>query len=192
MRNPLIPAILALLREYPGGISEFDLLKQLKTQHPELKRLAEDFNLALFRQHFLIMNGLYQLQASLWQEEQLGLTISASHIQLVQRADLELHNSTELNDSVDAKLAAYYLDWEEYVKTDEEEVERLLDSFFKGIVNADARKEALALLGIEDKAPSKDEIKRRYRKLAHDAHPDRGGDKETFISLRQAYECLIH
>ena len=192
MRNPLIPAILSTLRSHPEGISEFLLLKQLKKDHPELTRLAEDHNLALFRQHFLIMNALYQLQTSLWQEEQLCLLISASMIQIQHQEEITFSESSTVADSVDAKLAAYYLDWDEYVKTDEEEVERLLDSFFKGIVNADAKKDALAILGLAGEEPSKEDIKRRYRKLAHEAHPDRGGDKDAFISLRQAYECLLH
>lgn len=193
MRNPLIPDILALLREHPNGISEFTVLKSLKTKHSILDKLAEDPNLALFRQHFLIMNALYQLQSSLWQEERLSLTITATQIQLLHSGQIQHSDSTTIADSVDAKLAAYYLDWDEYVKTDEEEVERLLDSFYHGVINVDERKEALKTLDLDETfLDDKDGIKRQYRKLAHAAHPDRGGDTEMFISLRQAYECLIH
>ncbi len=30
-----------------------------------------------------------------------------------------------------------------------------------------------------------------YRKLAKKAHPDMGGDEETFVEIREAYECLL-
>lgn len=191
MRNPLIGPILQILRDHPEGVGEFDVLKTLKEQLPELNELAEDHNLQLFRQHFLIMNALYQLQSSLWQEEKLSLSISAMHIRILHAEQVPLASSRELNDSVDAKLAAYYLDWDEYEKTDADEVSRLLDSFYKGIYLTGDREAALETLLFSDKNPSKDEIKRQYRKLAHNAHPDRGGDTETFISLRQAYECLM-
>ncbi|TDO95834.1 DNA-J related domain-containing protein [Marinomonas balearica] len=192
MRNPLIRPILSELRDHPDGISEFDILKNLKVSLPELNELAEDANLQLFRQHFLIMNALYQLQTSLWSEEQLQLDINPTLIRLHQVELSASTGSAEVNDSVDAKLATYYLDWSEYEKTDKDEVQRLLDSFYNGLVNEDEREAALCTLCIDEPSPTKDIIKRQYRKLAHQAHPDRGGDTDTFISLRQAYECLMH
>ncbi|ADZ89756.1 DNA-J related domain-containing protein [Marinomonas mediterranea] len=192
MRNPLIRPILSQLRDHPDGISEFELLKSLKASLPELNDLAEDPNLQLFRQHFLIMNALYQLQTSLWSEEQLQLDINPTVIRLHKVQLNQSTGSAEVNDSVDAKLATYYLDWSEYENTDKEEVQRLLDSFYNGLVNEDEREAALSTLCIDEPTPTKDIIKRQYRKLAHQAHPDRGGDTETFISLRQAYECLMH
>lgn len=193
MRNPLIPDILVLLRAHPTGVSEYDLLKALKDKHTVLKQLATDPNLLLFRQHFLIMNALYQLQASLWQEEQLILEIHSLRIRLLDSQDVAVSTSTTLADSADAKLAAYYLDWDEYVKTDKDDVERLLDRFYNGTLRQDERKEALKTLELDaNLLDDKDAIKQQYRRLAHQAHPDHGGDTERFISLRHAYECLMH
>ncbi|MEC8082360.1 MAG: DNA-J related domain-containing protein [Pseudomonadota bacterium] len=194
MRNPLIPDILAILKEHSQGISEFDLLKALKTRHAMLSQLAEDSNLLLFRQHFLIMNALYQLQTSLWQEEQLALEISGTRISLVYgKQHPSSSSNTNVSDSADAKLAAYYSDWDEYVKTDKEDVEQLLQSFYQGIASVDERKDALKVLALHsDFMNDKEAIKRQYRKLAREAHPDHGGNPERFISLRQAYECLMH
>lgn len=45
------------------------------------------------------------------------------------------------------------------------------------------------LLGVE-KTATFDEIKKAYRKLALKEHPDRGGDKEKFQEIQQAYEVL--
>ena len=45
------------------------------------------------------------------------------------------------------------------------------------------------LLGVDKKA-TYDEIRKAYRKLALKKHPDRGGDKEEFVKIQQAYETL--
>jgi len=44
-------------------------------------------------------------------------------------------------------------------------------------------------LGVERNAPA-DEIKRAYRKLASQHHPDKGGDKTRFQEIQQAYDTL--
>lgn len=48
----------------------------------------------------------------------------------------------------------------------------------------------LAILGLGPDATQKD-IKKRYRKLAHTTHPDRGGSKEAFSRINYAYQALI-
>ncbi len=45
------------------------------------------------------------------------------------------------------------------------------------------------LLGVERSA-SADEIKRAFRKKAHEFHPDKGGDAETFKKINEAYQTL--
>ncbi len=47
------------------------------------------------------------------------------------------------------------------------------------------------ILGV-GKSASKDEIKRAYRKLAHEYHPDKGqsGDEAKFREINEAYEVL--
>lgn len=191
MKNPLVSPILVILKNHPNGISEFDLLKKLRDQLPEFNTLAEDVNLLLFRQHFLIMNALYQLQSSLWQEENLMLSICSTHIHLLSNTQVPLSDTTTLSDSVDVKLATYYLDWSEYKTTDVKEVSYLLNRFYKGIGLRGDRALALKTLGIESDTPSKADIKRQYRKLAQHHHPDRGGNQDIFIDLRQAYEYLM-
>lgn len=191
MKNPLITPILAMLKAQPHGLKEFDILKSLQNQFPEFSQLADDTNLQLFRQHFLIMNALYQLQSQLWQEDNLMLSIEATQIRLLSTQHISTSDNTSINNSPDAKLAAYYLDWSEYEKTDEADVARLLDSFYKGICHTGDRRSALKVLELEEDNPSKNSIKQQYRKLAQQHHPDRGGDQEIFISLREAYEHLM-
>lgn len=45
------------------------------------------------------------------------------------------------------------------------------------------------ILGVDSKATS-DEIKRAYRKLASQHHPDKGGDKTKFQEIQAAYDTL--
>ena len=46
------------------------------------------------------------------------------------------------------------------------------------------------ILGVSKNAP-KDEIKRAYRKLAHQHHPDKnGGDDTKFKEINEAYQIL--
>ncbi|MFY9484330.1 MAG: DnaJ domain-containing protein [Patescibacteria group bacterium] len=41
-----------------------------------------------------------------------------------------------------------------------------------------------------NRSASADEIKRAYRKLAHEHHPDKGGDHEKFKEINEAYQVL--
>ena len=45
------------------------------------------------------------------------------------------------------------------------------------------------VLGLSNNA-SQDEIKKSYRKLSFKHHPDRGGEKEKFQQLNEAYSVL--
>lgn len=45
------------------------------------------------------------------------------------------------------------------------------------------------ILGVK-KTASAEEVKRAYRKLAHEHHPDKGGDTERFKQINEAYQIL--
>jgi hypothetical protein len=191
MKSPLTTVILNLLKSNLKGISEYEILQTLKEKIPEFNNLAKDETLQLFRQHFLIMNALYQLQNSLWTDEKVLLSIHVLEIKLLDTKQLTLSNSKGLSSHVDAKLAAYYLDWSEYEKTDQCDVTNLINSFYKRMGLEYNKQSALDVLGIESKYPSEGEIKQQYRKLVRIHHPDTGGNPEIFIEIRQAYEQLL-
>jgi hypothetical protein len=53
----------------------------------------------------------------------------------------------------------------------------------------DAEKDYYGLLGASDDAP-REEIGRRYKRLAAEHHPDRGGSEEQMKNLNEAYRVL--
>lgn len=50
-------------------------------------------------------------------------------------------------------------------------------------------KDYYSILGVS-KSASQDDIKRAFRKLAHEHHPDKGGDAEKFKEINEAYQVL--
>lgn len=187
-QNPLIPAILAILKQNaqqpnqsPFGIHH--LLASLG-RHPCFAEL-DDGELGLFKKNFLMMNGLYQLQCALWEEEKLVLSIGTLDIRLLALLEREPENL--LPNQTDP-MRDYYLDWRHYYETTREDVAKLLASFWLH-QDADARQEALTTLQLPFEATAS-EIKQRYQKLAQRHHPDRGGDQAYFMEIRAAYELL--
>jgi len=54
----------------------------------------------------------------------------------------------------------------------------------------EAESENHSILGLKRSA-SQEDIKNAFRQKARETHPDRGGSKEEFVKVREAYECLI-
>jgi len=186
VHNPLIPDILSLLQQHPGGISEY-LIIQSFDEHIAFDDVADDYQLAIFQKHFMVMNALYQLQANLWQEEQIMLDISPLKIQLIFKVSVS--TDAQLAEVGNEKLSEYYLDWSNFENTDKKAVEELLESFWKLYTNNESRSAALEVLKLDESA-SDEAITHCYRKLAAKHHPDKGGDPAIFIRIRQAYEIL--
>lgn len=61
--------------------------------------------------------------------------------------------------------------------------------FFIEIFNFIMKKDYYEILGVSRNA-SQDEIKQSYRRLAHQYHPDKGGDAEKFKEINEAYQVL--
>lgn len=173
---------------HPGGFKEFELMKDLELHNSTIKSLDGYDELTLFKKHFLIMNALYKLQDFYHREQGRALLINATKIELREHAP-EASSQHLSSNSSEAKLKTYYLDWSNLVEMDQDSVEKLLDDFWSKFFALDKRKESLELLGLASTASEK-EIKSRFKSLAAQHHPDRGGDAETFIQIRLAYETL--
>ena len=182
------------------GISEFELISKLKAKPFELfdeDALREP--LVLFHTHFVLFHALYILRDE-WRQEKVGeLNISALEIKLeiLAHQDAGHADADRLADA--DPLADYYLDWQNLSKTDEAEVEDLLNQFWQKMGGAKSVQEAtpeeinaaLALMELDEiDGLQMDELKRQYRKLQHAHHPDKGGTAEQAQSILAAYTTL--
>ena len=176
-----------LLSAAPEGLSEYDLIQQLKMRHcTHIPNLPLTDQLVLFRTHFLVFNALYRLRDRLWAAQSNYLQISALNSQLLpyQSGSAELSEHDPLRD--------YYLDMSQLRDTDEQDVTRLLSSFWSRMQGGEEQQAALQLFELSDSAQALTPtlIKHRYRQLVSLHHPDRGGSTERLQSINKAMEIL--
>lgn len=177
--------VLRLLSVNPEGLGEYQMLKQLEADAVgPFSELVFDDSLVLFGHHFLLYHLLYRLAARVSRERTASLEISALCIRLgayvAPRNDLP-HGRDP--------MAEYYLDWQNYEAMNREELHKMIGAFWSGHDARAGRRDALAVLGLCDPV-SDDVIKQRYRRLAQDWHPDRGGDTERLQNLNAAMSTL--
>lgn len=180
-------SILSILEKFPFGISEYHLMQELKGKSSRIPDPFGQDNLTLFRSHFLLFNALYELQTELAANEEKLLQINPLKIQLTP---FTIKSSKKaLTDKREANLRSYYLDFGNLENTTAEDVEEMLGKFWEIFYLKDKRLHALKVLGLEREATF-DEIKKRYRKLAKELHPDKGGDKKKLQEINEAMEVL--
>ena len=189
MKTPLLPEtfLIALqieLENQSSSISEYDLMQNLKSQgffeflsQPALPH-------ELFRAHFILFHALYLLRDTFLKNKHHILKIHTLNIELLPYSKGE----TGLQEA--SKLRDYYLDFNNLENTSEDDVYAMLASFWNKLNHYDNREAALAELGLED--PVTDRIiKKEYRRLAMQHHPDRGGDTEKLQKINDALASLL-
>ncbi len=173
------------LQGHPQGISEHALLKHLQTnEHAASLHCSFKDNHSLFRAHFLLFHTLYRLRDRLWADR-------AAHLE-IDTLCLRLHPYSGGQSEIgphDA-LREYYLDLSNLEDTTRDDVDAMLQDFYSSLANTDRRAQALAALELTDPVSDR-EIKRQYRRLAMQHHPDRGGSKERLQVLNAAMRILI-
>lgn len=195
--NPLLAPVKVILDAHPAGLSEYELISHLRIHCEWIPAHWATDSLGLYRLHCLLFNALYQWQQEWLRSENIYLQVSALKIGKMpaqQRTRPGL--SGALTDAVDAKLAAFYLDWEQWADTDRDEVEALLQSFWTRYLqdgrsgDCQQRQSALATLNLQDPVTPV-EIKQAYRRLISRHHPDRGGDTAYVQTLNEAVSILL-
>ena len=184
MKPTLTEALLAILRAHPDGLTEHDLMRKLARDDPAFGPDAYSDELSLFQCHFILFHHLYRLRDELWNERQGDLAIHCLKIALRPCPD-----GTDRLPATPDPLRAYYLDLTHLENTGKQEVLEMLDTFWLRFARHDRRAEALAALGLADPVEYP-EIKRRYRELAMEHHPDRGGEMEKLQAINAAMELL--
>ncbi len=181
----LTDQLLELLREAPEGISEFQLIQQLKARHcTHVPNLPLTDKLVLFRTHFLVFNALYRLRDRLWAENAAHLEIGPLQIRLSPY----MSGAQALGEQ--DVLRSYYLDEKHLKETSELDVEKMLKSFWTRMQGNEEKAAALALFELEDGPVDYALIKLRYRQLVSQHHPDRGGSTTRLQSINKAMEIL--
>ena len=185
MNSVLIKTIESLLLQNQQGLSEYDLITALQN---ERKGTFNDLSLQdsyeLFQIHFMVFHCLYLIKDQWLSEEKYCLNIDPIKITL-----LPYVKSFKEEIVIADPLRAYYLDLSNLEATDAEAVEQLIASFWKRFVAADDLQDALSVFGLEEGVDF-ERIKQRYRQLAMDYHPDRGGDSLKLAEINQAMDVL--
>ena len=180
----LIAAVDQLLTTADTGLSEYELIQALDRLYPDLfpkPNLSDP--LLLFQHHFMLMHVLYRLQHESHQSVR-RLSISPMRIKWQPAADRD-RGGIAANPS----LAAYYLDIGNLTREDVSSVQSMLDGFWRRLLGDQQSPGALAVLGLNETASFAD-IKNRYRQLANENHPDKGGSPAEFDRIQQAYDRL--
>lgn len=184
-RQDLIDLLLDILQSQAQGLSEFELLRELDKRAPEQFNASQRRdNLSLFQTHFFLFHHLYVLREQLLEQRVAKLEIGPLSVKLMAFTQT---NENAL-DSLD-ELRDYYLQVENLQKTSGDDVEQLLNQFWRKLIRNDKREQALLVLGLSDPI-SWDEIRAQYRRLVMEHHPDRGGDVERLQAINAALECL--
>ncbi len=185
-QESLLALLHQLLLAQPEGIREYDLLLRLRElELPVFSEGAFSDSLVLFRCHFLLFHLLYLLRERLVRQEAGILEI---HFTLIVLRPWQ-GRGENLPGPVD-RLGEYYLDLANLEGMARADVEELIDRFWLEYGRYLHKPECYAVLGLGENA-SPAEVKRRYRELAFQHHPDQGGDPEEFRRLQEAAEQLL-
>ena len=179
--------------------TEHEIISKLKMdQISPFDQLNIQNSKDLFCAHFLTMHALYQLQNEYLSKQQHCLDIHSIKIERhPYYSNTALTKSTtenELSENIAPPtqhdpLKDYYLDISHYFETSENEVNELLNSFWKKYLAQDDKQQALTTLELPANS-SYNTIKRQYRLLAQKHHPDKGGCGKYFAKINAAKSIL--
>lgn len=186
--------MIQLLIEQKQSFNEAQLLRQLCESNQAIfqSSLFSD-DLALFQSHFILFNALHRLNNTGQDSATFSIEIDPSNI--VAHFYQETSTDTEIKSfsKVDSIMRDYYLDWQNYDKTNKEDVEELLNNFWQKFsfmptepkdITAQLQRMGFAEL------PNKIELKKSFKALSLKYHPDKGGDQTQFQQLLVDYQTI--
>ena len=184
MVNTLETYLFELLSQNPEGMDTYLLIKKLQAKKWEgFPQITLTEPLALFQMNFRLYHGLYCLRDHLWQTQQAHLEIMPLKIKLLPYQPGQ--QGIVLYDPV----RAYFLDTANLKNTTEDDVKELLGKFWGKFYAHKKKKAALETLGLKE-VLDYPEIKRHYRALVMQHHPDRGGSKARLQEINAAMTVL--
>jgi len=184
MFNPLVISILGYLRKQNSYCSLIDLVNFCEEGLLSLIQKGTDPQIIIFQKNFFVMNALYQIQRDI-QAEGFLLSIFPLEISLVPHRPVTKSALT----TRDTDLACYYLDWSNLSTVTAEDIDELFSHFWQRYYAVDKIDSALLTLGLKQDVGWY-EIHQAYQKKIFTSHPDKGGNSNDFIEIREAYEIL--
>lgn len=161
----------------------------------------DDVLLRLYQKQFVVQAALCELYYRCASDESpIELCFTPISVYTVEKhygkpfidgapRSVESNEITETGQSDYTPNSAFYLNFDNFFSATPGRVSELLTSFWQSYDAFMNRDPALAALGLEQHADWQ-AIQSRYRKLAKQHHPDKGGDRQEFIKIRQAFESL--
>ena len=182
--NAFQAELLKILEERDGGISEYELIRLLGERgHERFSGSCLGTEPELFRAHFILFNALYCIRQKIRERDQREIEITAVKIILYKSSKAKV--GIQKADP----LAAYYLDTKNLKETTDDDVYKLLASFWNRFQVSSDKDQALALLALAEPVEPQT-IRKRYRELAFEHHPDRGGSAEKLATINEAMDTL--
>ncbi len=169
------------------SMQEYELLSQMRAEGFLALCEADNYWVALFRKHFLMRHCLYRVNAN-WAGQGRRLLLGPVSIELVVAADTNGENLPS-EDLTYQALADYYGDLTHWLAATEETCRTFVDDFFKRFAAFNEAESHLSCLGLPKDAVW-GVVLQRYRRLAQQHHPDKGGDAELFLTYTRAFEAL--
>mgnify|MGYP006191805485 FL=1 len=187
LQNQLLNLVCESPPDAEQAIEEQYLLKRLGLKlHCDTVR-SED--MARFQQHFVLYHLLYRVQQQLLDSQQGYLSVELAKVRLLSVSH------TQVSDAHDSRRQ-YYLNWHNFYQMTEQLLDQHLNAFwqnftvpqFTQVALNEAEAKALLQLPAHFNLA---QLKKAYRTKALQLHPDRGGEAQQFILLRQAYQRLL-
>lgn len=166
-----------------GGVTkEYYLLEHIEKNHAEFFQCLGETP-SLYKKHFFLFNRLYQLNDKLLLDNRY-LIISALEIRLVNSCD-----AGKAVGEVDG-LKGFYLDLDNLHLSDEA-IQTMQRQFWQKYLALENKSKAIKILQLDGVSPlNRAVLKKQFNQLAKKYHPDKGGDSERFVDIKQAYEEL--
>lgn len=187
----LVQQIIAEAAGFPVVFEEFKLIQSIEGRglFGGLEPLPA--MLSLFAKHFMVRRTLYRLRSFL---EESGWRLEVDLVRFTlhrvsMNADTGQVPGQKLAIRADELVASFYGDLTTLKSATDDSVAKLLAGFWEKHQSFMQRETSYAILRVKPEA-SWAHIKLAYRRLITEAHPDKGGDAETFAEIQQAYEDL--
>ncbi|WP_444994815.1 DNA-J related domain-containing protein [Aliikangiella sp. IMCC44359] len=164
------------------SVKEYLLLKYLEDKYPDFFHEIKDSS-SLYKKHFFLFYHLYKINDQLL-EYGWRIIMSPLMIELLPCGEKkgELGKSDELR--------KFYTN-KDNLQLSESEIIEMQKAFWEKYLAIDQKAKALKVLGLESlESIDAATVKKRFNELAQKHHPDKGGEQDYFIELRDAYNHL--